>query len=267
MSDISRDACWVLLLCVASMQACLPPDLDLPPELSQLQQLQAAIHSAQQHPQSNPRTSGQTDSMQQPDQPEPDACEQPLLMTFQQETCRQLVHLAAAAASEAAAKALQGLQHTPAAAAAAAAGSSKGDSDSSLAVEVEKVVLQACMAWIDDLAVRLAHYTCRYLFDVLAWQSGWALRQVYESSGLSHALLDRLSDIGSTLREAGRAAPGDGTTRLEVGCWGGPESGWGAPASSTVCLYRCWSVTVGLVANTGKLERQLTHVQCACQPP
>jgi hypothetical protein len=47
-----------------------------------------------------------------------------------------------------------------------------------MAARVRQLVLQSCAAWVDDLAVRIAHYTCRYLSHVLAWQSGWALSLV-----------------------------------------------------------------------------------------
>lgn len=155
-----------------ALQSCIPPDLDLPQEMTQLQQLQAAIQHAIQHPQD---LAAGANGAHHADASLDEASQLPLLLTFQIETCTQLVALATAATAEAAAQVTQqDLQTaTGAAAAAGAAGAS-----CSGAAEVQRVVLQASTAWIKDLATRLAHYTCRYLFDVLKWQSGWSLRQV-----------------------------------------------------------------------------------------
>jgi hypothetical protein len=81
------------------------------------------------------------------------------MLLFQAQTCTKLVALAQQAAQTAAD-------------AAAAAGLGE------IAQPASELVLQSCVSWIDDLAVRLAHYSCRYLLHVLAWQSGTALTQV-----------------------------------------------------------------------------------------
>jgi hypothetical protein len=138
--------------------------------MTQLQQLQAAIQHAIQYP---PDLAARAGSTQHADASLDEASQQPLLLTFQIETCTQLVALATAAAEEAAAQVTQHGLQAPTGTSAGAAGTS-----CSGAAEVQKVVLQASTAWIKDLATRLAHYTCRYLFDVLKWQSGWSLRQV-----------------------------------------------------------------------------------------
>jgi hypothetical protein len=82
---------------------------------------------------------------------------------IQASTCTKLIQLAQSKAAAAAAEA------------AAAAGPSRS---TDIAAQVQQLALQCCTAWVDDLAVRLAHYTCRYLSPVLAWQSGWSLPQV-----------------------------------------------------------------------------------------
>lgn len=168
---------------VTCKQDCLPAQLDLPPEHSQLQQLTAVIKAASltmplssrsglnNNSNGNNNSIGSTAGSSGSSTPEASASSDNQLLNFQLQTCTALMQLAQKLATDAASTAAAA-QYTAGASTGivAAPGAARAGGDAAtggFATAVPRIVMEACCSWVNELAVRLCHYTCRYLLRVL----------------------------------------------------------------------------------------------------